>query len=219
MSGPRASRWWREADARAWRALLASGAGWMLDGMDVMLYSVALDAISREFLLNNAQAGLVFSATLLASAAGGIASGFLADRFGRVRMLMVSMLVYSVFTALTATSQNLAQLVLWRVLVGLGMGGEWSAGAVLVAETWPARHRGKAIGLMQSGWALGYMLAAGIGALCLPRSGWRLMFLVGFAPALLTIWIRMRVPEPESWRQAVRERWPNSSRRRCGTGS
>jgi MFS family permease len=194
-----AAHWWQEVDARSWRALLAAGAGWMLDAMDVTLYIVALGAIGAEFHLTKAQSGAVASATLLASAFGGIASGVLADRFGRVRMLMVSMLIYSVFTAASATSQNIAQLVMWRVLVGLGMGGEWSAGAVLVAETWPARHRGKAIGLMQSGWAIGYILAALIGAFVLPAWGWRAMFLVGFAPALLTIWIRRRVPEPEVW--------------------
>ena len=201
MSEVRTARWWQEIDARAWRALTAAGAGWMLDAMDVTLYVIALGAIGEEFNLTKGQSGAVASATLLASAVGGVASGFLADRFGRVRMLMVSMLAYSLFTALSATSQSLAQLVFWRVLVGLGMGGEWSAGAVLVAETCPARHRGKAIGLMQSGWALGYILAAILGAVILPNWGWRSLFLVGFAPALLTIWIRRRVPEPDLWQQ------------------
>lgn len=204
MSAARATRWWQEVDARAWRALFAAGAGWMLDAMDVTLYIVALSAIRQEFHLTNAQAGAVASATLVASALGGVASGVLADRFGRVRMLTISMLTYSVFTAAAATSQSLAQLVTWRLLVGLGMGGEWSAGAVLVAETWPAQHRGKAIGLMQSGWAIGYILAALIGALVLPIWGWRALFLVGFAPALLTLWIRRRVPEPDVWIRPAR---------------
>lgn len=200
MNNAKARYWWQEVDARSWRALVAAGTGWMLDAMDVTLYSIALVAIGEEFHLNKSESGAVASATLVASALGGIASGVLADRFGRVRMLMISVLTYSVFTALTATSQNLAQLVLWRVLVGIGMGGEWSAGAVLVAETWPAKHRGKAIGLMQSGWAIGYILAAVIGALILPHWGWRAMFLVGFAPALLTIWIRRNVPESPTWK-------------------
>lgn len=211
MSQVHGGHWWHEVDARAWRTLAASGTGWMLDAMDVTLYVIALGSIADEFGLSKAQSGVVASATLFASAFGGIASGALADRFGRVRMLMVSMLMYSAFTALTATSQSLGQLILWRALVGLGMGGEWSAGAVLVAETWPAKHRGKAIGLMQSGWAIGYILAAVLGALILPRWGWRALFLVGFAPALLTFWIRRNVPEPPAWSRAKASRTPGDS--------
>lgn len=199
MNEARTTWWWREVDAGAWRSLAAAGAGWMLDAMDVTLYIIALGTIAQEFDLTRAQSGAVASATLLASAFGGVVSGALSDRFGRVRMLMISVMTYSVFTALTATSQSIGQLVMWRMLVGLGMGGEWSAGAVLVAETWPARHRGKAIGLMQSGWAIGYILAAVLGAIILPIWGWRTLFLLGFAPALLTIWIRRRVPEPKAW--------------------
>ncbi len=201
MSEPQTSSWWREVDARAWRALAAAGAGWTLDAMDVTLYVIALGSIASEFGLTRAESGAVASATLLASAFGGIVSGALADRFGRVRMLMISVMIYSIFTAMTATSQTFAQLLLWRMLVGIGMGGEWSAGAVLVSETWPAKHRGKAIGLMQSGWAIGYILAALLGALILPLWGWRVLFIVGFAPALLIIWIRRRVPEPQVWKK------------------
>lgn len=202
MTNPTNQPWWREVNAPAWRALGASGAGWMLDAMDVTLYIIALDSIAREFQLDRAQSGAVASATLVASAIGGVLSGMLADRFGRVRMLTISILFYSIFTAMTATSQSVTQLVLWRILVGLGMGGEWSAGAVLVAESWPAKHRGKAIGLMQSGWAIGYILAALLGAAILPHFGWRALFLIGVLPALFTIWIRRHVSEPEAWRHS-----------------
>ncbi|HEY4613510.1 MAG TPA: MFS transporter, partial [Bacteroidota bacterium] len=109
-------------------------------------------------------------------------------------------LTYSAFTALTATSGSVAQLVLWRTLVGFGMGGEWSAGSVLVSESWPAEHRGKAIGLMQAGWAIGYILAALLAAFVLPDYGWRVLFLFGLLPALLAAWIRKSVPEPEIWK-------------------
>lgn len=197
--------WWREVQPAAWKALAAAGAGWMLDAMDVMLYAFALGPISKEFGLTAAQSGAVASATLIASAAGGAVSGLLADRFGRVRMLMVSVLIYSLFTALTATSQTVTQLVFWRVLVGIGMGGEWSAGAVLVAETWPARHRGKAIGLMQSGWAIGYILAALLAAAIIPRWGWRPLFAIGLLPALLLVWVRKNLPEPELWASRSKE--------------
>jgi MFS family permease len=206
MTAPAADAWWRAAGPREWKALVAGTAGWALDAMDVMLYAFALVAIRDEFGLSGAGAGALASVTLLASAAGGIGFGVLADRYGRARMLRVAILTYSVFTALTATSQSVAALVLWRTLVGIGLGGEWSAGSVLVAETWPAAHRGKAIGIMQSGWAVGYMMAAGLAALILPTWGWRPLFLLGVFPALLAWWIRKRVPEPEQWKPTTAPR-------------
>ncbi len=185
-----------------WKTLLAAQLGWMLDAMDVMLYAFALTAIQREFGLSSRVAGALASATLFSSAFGGAVFGIFADRFGRARALVYSILTYSVFTALTATSQNVGQLVLWRTLVGIGLGGEGSAGSVLVSETWPARHRGKAIGFMQSGWAIGYILAAVLAALVLPKYGWRPLFMLGLAPALLAAWIRRAVPEPPNWKPA-----------------
>jgi MFS family permease len=192
-------RWWREAGPVERRALVAGTAGWMLDGMDVMLYAFALGSIQQEFGLTGGQAGALASVTLLASSVGGIGVGILADRYGRARMLRWAVVAYSVFTALTATATSVWQLVLWRTLLGLGMGGEWSAGSVLVAETWRARDRGKAIGVMQSGWAVGYILAAALAALVIPRFGWRPLFLFGLLPAALAFWIRRNVPEPERW--------------------
>lgn len=190
--------------AREWKTLFAAQLGWMLDGMDVMLYAFALTTIQREFGLSSAMAGALASYTLLTSAAGGALAGYCADRFGRARVLVWSILVYSIFTGLTATSHSLWELALWRALVGIGLGAEWSAGSVLVAETWPARHRGKAIGFMQAGWAIGYILAAVLAALILPRLGWRVLFLAGAAPALLTFWIRRGIKEPEVWTRAPR---------------
>jgi MFS family permease len=191
--------WFRSVGREQWRALLAAQLGWMLDAMDVMLYAFALTAIQREFGLSSGQAGALASVTLVASAVGGILFGVLADRIGRARSLIFSILIYSIFTALTATAGTIFELVLWRSLVGLGMGGEWSAGSVLVSETWPKEHRGKAIGLMQSGWAIGYILAAILAAIILPAYGWRVLFVVGLLPALFTLWIRRRVREPEIW--------------------
>ncbi|HXG38008.1 MAG TPA: MFS transporter, partial [Bacteroidota bacterium] len=191
--------WYTTINRAQWKALFAAQFGWMLDAMDVMLYAFALTAIRKEFNLSSAEAGALASVTLVASAIGGIMFGMIADRIGRARALMYSILTYSLFTALTATSGSVAALVLWRTLVGFGMGGEWSAGSVLVSETWPAEHRGKAIGLMQSGWAIGYILAAILSALILPDYGWRVLFLFGLLPALLAAWIRRSVPEPEIW--------------------
>ncbi len=132
----------RSITREQWKALIAAQLGWMLDAMDVMLYAFALSAIQEEFSLSSAQAGALASSTLVASAIGGIGFGVLADKFGRARSLIFSILAYSVFTSLTATSGSLLELLLWRSLVGLGMGGEWSAGSVLVSETWPSKHRG-----------------------------------------------------------------------------
>ncbi len=182
-----------------WKILAAGQLGWMLDAMDVMLYAFALNAIREEFHLSAAGAGALASVPLLTGAAGGVLFGVLADRIGRVRALVYSILTYSLFTGLTATSGGVGWLVFWRALVGLGLGGEWSAGSVLVAESWPAEHRGKAIGLMQAGWAVGYILAAALAALILPRWGWRALFLVGVTPALLTVWVRRSIPEPALW--------------------
>jgi len=182
-----------------WLALWAAQLGFMLDAMDVLLYVFALTTLKAEFGWSNAQAGLVSSVTLIASAFGGIAAGAISDRIGRRRTLIYTILLYSVASAGTATSRGIWDLIFWRAIVGLGLGGEWSAGATLVAESWPAEHRAKAVSFMQSGWALGYMAAAALAAVILPTLGWRALFLAGVLPALVTVFIRRKVAEPEIW--------------------
>lgn len=195
--------------APRWLALWAAQLGFMLDAMDVLLYVFALQTLRAEFGWTNAQAGLVSSATLIASAFGGIFAGWVSDRIGRRRTLIYTILLYSFASAGTAFSRGLPDLLFWRALVGLGLGGEWSAGATLVAESWPAEHRGKAISFMQSGWALGYMAAAGLSAAILPTFGWRALFLAGVLPALLTVLIRRKVDEPTIWaRRMMKEQSP-----------
>lgn len=186
------------------RALIAGGLGWMLDAMDVMLYSIVLAHLMRDLGMDKATAGLLNSLTLVASALGGLAFGFLADRVGRTRALMASIAIYSLSSGACGLSQNVVQLAFFRFVLGLGMGGEWTTGAALIAETWPAEHRGKALGLMQSTWALGEMIAAGVVALILPRYGWRAVFFAGVLPALLVLWIRREVPESELWLEQQR---------------
>lgn len=186
--------------APRWRALWAAQLGFLLDAMDVLLYVFAIQTLKVEFGWSNAQAGAVSSATLIASAFGGILAGWVSDRIGRRRTLIYTILLYSFASAGSATAGSLAALLLWRALVGLGLGGEWSAGATLVAEWWPGEHRGKAVSFMQSGWALGYIAAAGLSAVILPAFGWRALFLCGVLPALLTLWIRRHVEEPAIWR-------------------
>ncbi|HYH06093.1 MAG TPA: MFS transporter [Thermoanaerobaculia bacterium] len=190
-----------EAPKNAWRALIAAQLGWMLDAMDFLLFTFALLPIQKEFGLSASQVSLPIVTALIASAIGGIAFGRIADRIGRVRAMTFSILLYSGATAGMATAQNLWQLIAWRVLVGFGMGGEWSCGSVLVAETWPAKHRAKAMGIMQSGWAIGALIAAGLSALVLERFGWRVLFLIGAAPAVLAFIVRRTVEEPEVWRE------------------
>ena len=198
-----------DVDRRAWRALFAAQLGWMLDAMDFLLFSFAVIPIREEFHLNNSTMGALTSVALIASAIGGMAFGRIADRLGRVRALTLSILLYSAATAGLATSAALWQLIVWRIAVGLGMGGEWSCGSVLVAETWPAEHRGKAMGFMQAGWAIGAMIAAGASALIIGRYGWRVLFVIGALPAIAAYFIRKNVEEPAIWRDRPREtsRW------------
>jgi MFS family permease len=183
-----------------WLALFAAQAGYMLDAMDVLLFIFAVNVIREQFHLSSAEAGLVSSFTLAFSAIGGIGFGILSDRIGRARSLIWSIVIFSVASAGTALSWNLLSLLFWRAVIGLGLGAEWSAGAVLVAETWPAEHRAKAVGVMQSGWALGYLLAAGMTALILPRWGWKALFVAGIFPALMALALRRKLHEPEIWR-------------------
>jgi len=197
---------WREADTAAKRALVAASLGWMLDAFDVMLYALVLTSVRLDLGLTAEEAGGLQSLTLLASAAGGIAFGVLADRAGRTRALMLSVLIYSVFTAACGFAQTALQLAVFRIGLGIGMGGEWASGAALVSETWPARHRGKALGLMQSSWAIGYGLAALVAWFVqdVAGFGWRTVFFVGVLPAFFTFWIRRRVEEPPVWRESRR---------------
>jgi MFS family permease len=194
--------WWHAADATAHRALVAASLGWMLDAFDVMLYAMVLASLIGDMGLTKTQAGMLGSLTLLASAGGGMLFGIIADRSGRTRALMGSVLLYSIFTGMCGLAQNLWQLASFRVLLGIGMGGEWASGAALVSETWPAEHRGKAFGFMQSSWAIGYAAAAAVTAIVLPRWGWRAVFFVGVLPALFTLWIQRSVEEPAIWRSA-----------------
>src|SRR6185436_2799662 len=194
--------WLREAPASSKRALVAAALGWMFDGFDIMVYSMVLTAVIADFGVSKAVGGALGSLTLAASALGGVLFGTLADRRGRRAGIITSVLMYSLFTAACGLAQTVWQLAIFRFLLGLGMGGAWTAGAALVSESWPDRHRGKAIGLMQSAWAIGYGGAALLSAFVLPRFGWRAMFLIGGLPALTTLWIRGAVTEPEIWKSS-----------------
>ena len=191
--------WLQQASTMQRRVLLAASLGWMLDSMDVMLYALVVPSVRVDLHLSSAEAGLIMSATLICAAIGGMLFGVAADRFGRTRALIASILVYCVCTGLCGLVQTALQLAICRMLLGFGMGGEWAAGAALVAETWPDEHRGKALAFMQSSWAIGYACGAAIVAVVMPHYGWRGVFFAGLLPAIFTIWIRRRVREPERW--------------------
>src|ERR1035438_4720335 len=151
--------------------------------------------------LSAAMSGAMMSATLVSAAVGGLGFGWFADRFGRTRAMTWSILIYSVSTAMCGLTHTAGQLMICRVVLGLGMGGEWASGAALVAETWPAHNRGKALALVQSSWAIGYALGAALVALVMPRFGWRAVFFAGTAPAIIALWVQSRLHEPAEWRQ------------------
>jgi len=199
VSRPGLLGWLNEGTPAARRSLLAASLGWMLDGFDIMLYALVVSALVSELSISTRTAGLLGSLTLVASGIGGIVFGLIADRLGRRRALIGSVLVYSIFTAACGLAQSTWQRGVCRFLLGIGMGGEWTSGAAMVSETWPDRHRGKAMALMQSAWAIGYAAAAVVVAMVLPTFGWRVVFLIGILPALLTLWIRHRVEESPVW--------------------
>jgi len=191
----------RQATPGQRRTLLAAALGWMLDAFDAMLYALVLAHIMRDFGMSKATAGLLYTLTLVASGIGGVLFGFIADRIGRKRALMLSILTYSICSFASGLSTGIVSLAVFRFILGLGMGGEWNTGATLVAETWPDERRAKAIGLVQSSWAIGFALAALVAGVVLRYANWRAVFFVGILPAALTLWIQNRVPESEMWEQ------------------
>jgi MFS family permease len=196
----RALAWISELEPRERRAFGACVGGWALDAMDVQMYSFVIPALIATWGITRAQAGVLGTAALLVSAVGGWLAGWIADRFGRVRTLQLAILWFAIFTFLSGLAQNYEQLFVARALLGLGFGGEWAAGAVLLGESIRAEHRGKALGIMQAGWAVGWGMATILYAVfftLLPlQTAWRALFLVGIAPAVLVFFVRRYVEEP-----------------------
>jgi MFS family permease len=201
----------RETSLEQRRSLLAAGLGWMLDAFDVMLYSLVVTHIMRDLHIGKQGAGLLNTLTLLASGIGGVFFGLIADRIGRTRALMLSLLTYSVCSFASGLATSIVVLAIIRFVLGLGMGGEWNTGATLVAESWPTHLRARAIAMVQSSWAIGYAFAALIAGIMLPRVGWRYVFFVGVLPALVTLWIRKDVAEPAIWQKAKTSQSDGSS--------
>ena len=201
---------YRDMNANERRTFWACFSGWALDGMDFMIYPLVVGTIISMWHVDRGVAGLAVTATLLASAFGGWIAGFLADRIGRVKTLQFTILWFSLFSLVCAFTQNFTQLMVARTLLGFGFGGEWAAGAVLMGEAIRAQYRGRAVGCVQSGWALGWGGAVLGQALLFtmlpPEDAWRAMFIMGALPALLVFYLRRYVQEPELSREAMARR-------------
>src|SRR3974390_456070 len=189
--------------------LIATFGGWGLDGMDVMIYSFVIPTLIAAWNMTQAQAGLLGTVALLISSVGGWLAGLLADRYGRPRILQLTILWFALFTFLSGFTNSFWQLLVIRGLQGLGFGGEWAVGSVLMGEAIRAEYRGKAVGTVQGGWAVGWAVTAisytVLFSVLPAATAWRAMFWIGILPALLVFYIRRNVPEPEVFHQ-TRER-------------
>jgi benzoate transport len=180
----------------AGRALLAAVLGYAMDGFDLLILGFMLPVIAADLHLSSTQAGSLVTWTLIGAVAGGILFGALSDYFSRVRMLTWTILIFAVFTGLCALAQGYWDLLTYRTLAGLGLGGEFGIGMTLVAEAWPAAQRARVSSYVGLGWQLGVLAAALLTPLLLPIIGWRGMFALGLAPAVVAFIVRRRVEEP-----------------------
>jgi MFS family permease len=217
---------WRHGVTRyQWLVLFVAWLGWVFDAMDATIYALVLHPALHDLLDGQTggavspeaigwYGGIIFSIFLVGWAVGGVLFGILADRFGRTKSLVFTILIYAVFTGMAALSATWWQLALYRFLTALGIGGEWAAGATLVAEVWPEEKRAKAAGILQSAWAAGFLIAALVNLL-MREHGWRPVFVVGVAPAVVALFVRLWVKEPERWvRTHALERQPGGTRSR-----
>jgi benzoate transport len=192
-----------KTDTSPHKALIASVTGYAMDGFDLLILGFMLPAIALSLGLTSPQIGSLVTWTLLGAVAGGLIFGQLSDRYGRVKMLGISILVFSLFTGLCALAQGYWDLLFYRTLAGFGLGGEFGIGMALIAETWPANKRNRASCYVGMGWQVGVLAAALLTPLLLPHIGWRGMFLVGLVPALAALVIRHTVGEPQAFVQAA----------------
>ena len=214
---------WRQGITRyQWLVLMVAWLGWVFDSMDSTIYALVLHPALQELLGGHAgqavspeaigrYGGIIFSIFLIGWAVGGVLFGVLADCFGRTRTLIFTILIYALFTGLASLSADWWHLAIYRFLTALGIGGEWAAGAALVAEVWPEEKRARAAGILQSAWAAGFLIAAVVNML-MCRWGWRPLFAVGIVPAIIALVVRIYVKEPERWLAAKqRQRQPGAA--------
>ena len=216
--GTKEQAWWREPTRDQWAAFAASWSGWVLDAFDFTIYLLVLPDIAKHFGVSLTAATGSLTLTLLVRLLGSFVAGSMADRWGRKLPLMLSLVWFAVFDGAVALAPSFTWILILRTLFGFGMGAEWTAGATLAMENWPARSRGIASGILQGSWAIGYLLAAGVAAFVVPRWGWRGLFVVAAFPALLVLPIRALVKESDEWRHAVKTRTTSSWRELVAPG-
>jgi len=208
--------WFSDLNKKEKSTFISAFGGWALDALDFMIFTFVIATLMSLWHIDKGQAGMLSTVTLLFSAVGGWGAGILADRYGRVRILQITILWFSLCTVLIGFAQNFEQIFVLRALQGLGFGGEWAVGSVLMGEIVRSEHRGKAVGTVQSGWAIGWGAAALLYTLAfslLPEDwAWRTLFWIGVIPALLVLYIRKHVPEPEIFQRAQREQQSKAHR-------
>ncbi|HJV06559.1 MAG TPA: MFS transporter [Chromobacteriaceae bacterium] len=201
--------WYKEITPTERKTFWGCFGGWALDALDVQMFTLAIPALIAAFGLNKAEAGLISGVTLVASALGGWVMGAVSDRIGRVRTLQLTIIWFSLFTLFSAFAQSFNQLLVLKALQGFGFGGEWAAGAVLMAEMIRPEHRGKAMGMVQSAWAVGWggsvLLYSVLFMLLPPETAWRVLFGIGILPAFLIVYVRRNIPEPETFVRARKQ--------------
>ncbi len=216
--------WYRSLDRSQWNTLIASNLGWLFDGYETYALVISVGVALRQ-LLDPSQysqipiyAGTVIALTLLGWGIGGLIGGVIADYVGRKRTMMLAILAYSIMTGLSAFAWDWMSFAVLRFLVGVAIGSEWVTGTSIVSELWPDKNRGKGVGLMQCGFGIGFFLASLAWLFISPMGpgAWRTMFLLGVAPALLTLWIRRAIPESEKWERVNERRTAANERKRSG---
>lgn len=190
--------WWKEPTRDQWISFSAAWLGWVLDAFDFAVFLLAMPAIMKEFGVSSTATAMTTTLTLFFRLAGGVVAGAMADRWGRKLPLMISIVWFAVCDGLVAVAPTFSAILALRVLFGLGMGAEWTAGTTLAMESWPAKSRGIASGLLQAGWPVGYLLASVVAAHVIPAYGWRALFVIAALPALLVLPLRAWVPDCHS---------------------
>ena len=197
--------WWKEPTKDQWYAYIAAWLGWTLDAFDFTIFLLIMLPISQEFGVPITAVAIVFTLTLWMRLVGATAAGWMGDRMGRKAPLMISILWYSICNFIAGFSPTFTFLLIFRTLLGIGMGAEWPAGAALAMESWPTRSRGFMSGILQGSWGLGFALSAAAYGLLYDHIGWRGLLWIGILPALVVVWIRYFVKEPEVWAENKRQ--------------
>jgi len=219
--------WYKSLNKKQWNSLFASNLGWMFDGYETYALILTIGVVLKQLLDPSLYpkipfyAGSIIAITLLGWGIGGLIGGVLADYIGRKKMMIYSILSYSILTGLSATAQDWTTFAILRFVVGIAIGSEWATGTAMVAELWPDKHRGKGAGLMQCGLGIGFFIASLTWLYVSPlgADSWRIMYVIGVIPALATLWIRSGIPESALWEEVNQKRLAAVERQKAGNVS